>query len=76
MKNFSVQKWTSKDWGVDLNRIAIREKEKDTLQVSEKDLIFDQFFTQHKEMFRDRSRLHLRAYQHHVVKIVDKMMVK
>ena len=33
MKNFSVQKWTSKDWGVDLNRIAIREKEKDTLQV-------------------------------------------
>ena len=46
MKNFSVQKWTSKDWGVDLNRIAIREKEKDTLQVSEKDLILDQFFTQ------------------------------
>ena len=27
-------------------------------------------------MFRDRSRLHKKCYQHKVVKIIDKMMVR
>lgn len=51
--------WRSQEWGVDLQRIAIRDKEKDTIQ----------------EMFRDRSRLHRRTYQHDVVKVVDRMML-
>lgn len=59
LENFDIKKWTSPEWGVDIMRICFRDKEIITIQ----------------DMFRDRSKLHLRAYQHKVVKQIDRMMV-
>ena len=72
-ENVKIYFLRSEEWGVDLKRIAIRDKEKNTIMVY---LNFNFVLYLYKlkmrhhyqKMFRDRSDLHQSTYQHHLVK--------